>query len=414
MSRRLLLVLLALLVVGAGAVVGWRVVAAGGDYDHGLERYDDETGEPNVYVNLPDGDAQLALGSPDGHRLVVQWRDPDGHGWTAPETVWEDERNEAVENTVRYGGGTVAIVETYTSDVHDDSDLSASYVSVVCRDRTCAAQGEEGWTSAAQVTPDGSTVYLGQSRRGVRFWDTTDGFHEERWEARPARSSVSEPVLAPDGSLRLVAATPARGACTFELLTSEPRSAALTAQARRTEPLRGPRRSDCLSYLETWSDDWLKVYPYDHRGATFSFVSDGGTWRSTAEDASGLDLVDVDRGCCDTGIAAFVHWNDVAFGSPDGRRIQVQSHRLGEERWSDPVVLDDAPPGARCTWMDGYEAGPQGYAVVMTCARGHAVAASPDLADWTSAYLAGNGEVTADDEGLRIGERLVWSPADGF
>ena len=421
MSRRRLALAIAsaLVVLGATALVGWRVVV-GDAYGHRLERYDNDTGEPNVYVNLPDGEAQLALGSPDGHRLVVQWRDPDGHGWTEPETVWEDERNEAVENTVRYGGGTVAIVQTYTSDVHDDSDLSASFVSIVCRDRACAAQPEEGWTSAAQVTPDGSTVYLGQSRTGVRFWDAASGFHEEPWDGHPAlpagRASVSEPVLAPDGSLRLVAATPARERCTFELLTSEPGSAALAAQARRTEQLRGPRRSECRSYAETWSDDWLKVHPDDHRATTFSFVRDAGTWRSTAEDASGLELVDVRRGCCDTGIAAFVHWHDVAFGSPDGRRIRVQTHLLGEPRWSEPVELDGAPAGVRCTWVDGYEAGPEGYAVVMTCPGGYAVAASPDLAEWTSAYLPArrNALVTADDAGLRIGERLAWTPEGGF
>lgn len=419
MNRRaVVLAAVAALALAAVAALGWQVTRDD-TYAHALERYDNETGEPNVYVNLPDGEAQLALGSPDGHRLVVQWRDPDGHGWTAPQTVWEDRENEAVENTVRYGGGTAVIVEAYTADVHDDSDLSASYVAVVCRDLVCDARPDPG-ASVGQVTPDGSTAYLGQSEQGVVFWDADDGFVDAPWDGHPGldsrRSSVSSPVLAPDGSLRLVAAAPARGACTFELLTSEPRAAALTSGAERTEPLRGPRPSECRSYTSTWSDAWLTVHPDDHRAATFSFVEEDGAWTSEPGDASGLDVIDVGRGCCDTGVQEFVHWNEVAYGSPDGRRIQVQSHLLGQDRWSDPVVLGGAPPGERCTWADGYEAGPSGFAVVMTCPGGYAVAASPDLEQWTSAYLPGSGQaqVVGDDTGLTVGDRRVWTPTAGF
>lgn len=415
--RRLGIVLvLGVLLLGAGAVAGWLLWQHDEDYDHTLVRYDNDDGEPNVYVNLPDGDAQLALGSPDGHRLVVQWRDPDGHGWTAPVTVWNDRKNLAIENTVRYGGGTAAIVETYTDDVHNDSDIGATYVAVVCRERRCDAT--ESSTSEAQVTPDGSTAYLGQSRQGVLFWDSSGGFDRSRWKNHPGldyhRSSPSEPVLAPDGSLRIIGSAPDRGSCRFELYTSSPRSAALTAQGARTERLRGSSPSDCRSYTSTWSDTWLQVNPSDHRAATFWFVDDGD-WSTTTQDASGFDLVDVRRGCCDSAAAGFIHWNDVTFGSPDGERIQVQSHLLGEETWSEPVVLDGAPPDSRCTWMDGYEAGPQGYAVVMTCHDGLAVAASPDLREWSSTYLPGvAGQPAGDDDGLTIGKELVWTPDGGF
>lgn len=406
---------LALLALVAGAVAGWSAWHGEDAYDHTLQHYGDR-GEPNVYVDLPDGEAQLALGSPDGHRLVVQWRDPDGHGWTAPETVWNDRENLAIENTVRYGGGTVAVVETYTSDVHDDSDSSASYVAVVCRDLACDATDSRA--TEGQVTPDGSSAYLGQSAEGVLFWDASAGFHEEPWENHPGfdyrRASPSEPVLAPDGSLRMVGSAPDRGSCTFALYTSEPGSAGLTVADRRTEPLRGNRPSDCRTYLATWSDSWVQVNPSNHRGATFWFVDDGDGWTSTTEDASGFDRIDV-RGCCDSSSIGFVHWNDVTFGSPDGQRIQVQSHLLGEERWSDPVLLDGAPPGSRCRWQEGYEAGPQGFAVVMTCRGGVAVAATPDLQSWTSTYLPGvRGAAVGDDEGLSIGQRRVWSPVDGF
>ena len=418
MRRGWFVTVLVLLTLGAGVVVGWSMWRDGGEYGHDLEQYDDRTGEPSVYVNLPDGDAQLALGSPDGHRLVVQWRDPDGHGWTSPETVWDDPDMRAIENTVRYGGGTVAIVETYTDDVHDDSDIGNLQVAVVCRDRTCDAHA--GSSTEAQVTPDGATAYLGQSRKGVLLWSTGRGFGTEPWRGHPGfdlhRTSPSEPVLAPNGSLRIVSSTPSRDSCTFALLTSAPGSADLTMRARHTEPIRGRSLSDCRTYLATWGDSWVQVNAEDHRATTFWFVGDSsGPWRATARDASGLAPVDVDRGCCDTSIAGFVHWNDIAFGSPDGRRIQVQSHLLGQQHWSEATVLDVAPARSGCRWMDGTEVGPEGYAVLMGCRDGLAVAASPELETWESAYLRGvEGEPIGDDDGLRVGDRLIWTPARGF
>src|SRR4051812_22272397 len=93
-----------LLLVGAALVVGlalaagvaWWATSGSSGYDHALQRYGEDHGEANRYVNLPDGAAQLSYGSPDGHRLVVQWRDPDGHGWTAPETLYASRRLTAV------------------------------------------------------------------------------------------------------------------------------------------------------------------------------------------------------------------------------------------------------------------------------------------------------------------------------
>jgi hypothetical protein len=50
--------------------------------------------------------------------------------------------------------------------------------------------------------------------------------------------------------------------------------------------------------------------------------------------------------------------------------VQVQTRVLGDETWSQRQVLDGAPAGHRCTWMDGYEVGDTGFAVLMTCDRG--------------------------------------------
>lgn len=422
-----------------GALVGALVVAAAGvawsqlddgPYTHPLVRFDDDRGEANRYTNLDDRAAQLSVGSPDGHDLVVQWRDPDGHGWTAPETVWTDGENLAIENTVRYGGGTVAIVETYTPDTGDDSDINAVFVSIVCRDLTCEATDAGGIDSEAQVTPDGSLVYVGDTERHVQLWSADGGFHAVLWSGHPRydypRLVVSSPVLAPDGSLRVVSGRFSAGACTFELLSSPRRSADLTSVARRSQPLRGDLQSDCQTYVDTFSADWVAVHSYDHRASDFWFVRDGDAWTTTRRDPSGLEIVDVGRTeCCDTGVVGFVHWNDVAYGSPDGRRMQVQTHLLGDQTWSEPQLLEGAPAGYPCTWLDGHEVG-DGFLLLMTCHEegrpvpdpftgdAYAVAASTDLEHWDTAWVA---DVRRDPEvshdGLRLG-RLTWTAGSGF
>ena len=418
-----------LVVLGSAAVGGWLAWPDEAPYDHALVRFGDD-GEPNRYVNLDEGEAQLSIGSPDGRRLVVQWRDPDGHGWTEPDTVWTDEQNIAIDNTVRYGGGTVGIVETYTPDTSDEDDSHDVQVGIVCRDLVCTADDKAGFGGEPQVTPDGEVVYLGQDERGVHLWTEEEGLHRAPWSGHPGFDyrtvSVSEPVLAPDGSLRLVASRPSRQACTFELLTSEPGSADLTATTRSTQPMRGRAESDCQSYLGTFSPDWLAVHPYDHRAPDFWFVRDGDAWTTTYDDPSGLEAIDVPRGrCCDTGILGFVHWNDVAFGSPDGRRIQVQTHLLGEESWGESQLLAGAPAGFRCTWLDGHDLG-DGLVLVLTCHESsspvrdefsgdaYAVAATTDLEHWETEWVAGvkNHPVVTED-GVRVG-RLSWSPDGGF
>lgn len=417
--RLLVIVAVALAVVGGLAWAGWAAWGPG-VYGQTLVRYDDDRGEANRFVNTGDGEAQLSIGSPDGHAIVVQWRDPDGHGWTDPDTVWDDDTNTAVDNTVRLGGGTVGILQTYTPDVHQDSDIDNVTVAIVCRDQRCDAQLSPGYGGEPQVTPDGSTVYLGQSEQGASLWTRDDGFRLARWSGHPGfayrRDSPSEPVLAPDSSLRVVSSHPSRGSCTFELLTSTPGTADLSVAARTTEPIRGRSRSDCSSYLQTFSADWVDVEPSDHRAAGFWFVRDGDTWRTTREDPSGLQPVDVDgRACCDTGIVGFVHWNDVAYGSPDGRTIVVQTHLLGEERWREPVTIEtDVPESRRCTWIDGTDAGDDGMALLMQCGQGYVVAASADLLTWDSAWVDGvRQEPEVADDVLHVGS-LTWSDADGF
>src|SRR4051812_48261076 len=224
---------------GIGALVGWGAWPEGTPYRHSLVRDDGDRGGADRFVNLDDGAAQLSIGSPDDHRVVVQWRDPDGHGWTAPETVWTDKSNVLIDDTVRYGGGTVAIDETYTRDVHGEDDTDDVDATIVCRELGCTARESTAFGGEPQVAPDGRTAYLGEDREAAYLWTPDRGIHRAPWSGHPGfdyhQVSPSEPVLAPDGSLRVVTSRPARGHCTFELLASTPGTAELTSVARTTE-----------------------------------------------------------------------------------------------------------------------------------------------------------------------------------
>ena len=422
MLRRRALSALALGLLIPMAATGCSAGGDAGGYTDELVKYDNDKGEPNRYVDLDDGEAQLSIGSPDRHRIVVQWRDPDGSGWTAPETVWTDEKNTAIQNTVRYGGGTVGILEMYSTDPDSDSDTDSVTIGIICRDRVCTAKKTPGYGGEAQVTPDGSAVYLGQNAKGAALWTPEKGIHLSRWSGHPGFEygvvSTSAPALATDGSLRVVTSRPSRGSCTYDLLASAGGPADLTRVGRSAQPLRGAGSSDCYATLDTFSADWVAVRPSDPQGQYFWFVRRGDRWVATKRDPSGLRTVDARRGCCASSFADFVHWNDVTYASPDGRRIQVQTHLLGEETWSKPQLLDGAARGYRCRWQEGHEVGEQGFAVLMACrsgkVRGYAVAVTPDLATWESTFVADvTEEPLVEEDRIEVGD-VSWTPDGGF
>lgn len=259
-------------------------------YTEKLVSYDDQRGEPNRIVELDDG--QLAIGSPDRHRIVIQWQDPDGSGWTEPETVWTDEDDVAVENTVRHANGTVAIRQLYTSEPDSDSDIGTFDIGIVCRDLSCATTDEPGGAGEAQVTPDGRYVLLGATEEGAVLWTEDEGIHVARWSGHPGhdpyKMSASDPLLAPDGSLRVVGALhPRDDTCTYELYVGDgPGSADLTKAAEATLPL-VQSAVRCATYLLNRTSDRVAVRASDLQTSNFSFEKVDGGWRPSFKDPRG-------------------------------------------------------------------------------------------------------------------------------
>jgi hypothetical protein len=103
----------------------------------------------------------------------------------------------------------------------------------------------------------------------------------------------------------------------------------------------------------------------------------------------------------------------------------VQTHLLGDETWSAPDLLEGAPAGYRCTWLDGSDLG-DGLVLVLTCHEAahpvrdeftgdaYAVAATTDLEHWETAWVADvDSDPVVTEDGLRAGG-LSWTPEGGF
>ena len=161
MSPRRLLPLLVVGLLAGGAL--WGLVLRD---DLVTYRYDQATHAdqaPVARVVETEGDeAALSIGSPDGRGLTVQFRDPDGEGWTEPQEVFrlEGRGRDFSDTTAREEAGTVAVLALFgDGDEFDGDDLT---VGLVCRDRTCAVQREPGFGGEPQVAPDGQTALLGE------------------------------------------------------------------------------------------------------------------------------------------------------------------------------------------------------------------------------------------------------------
>ncbi len=289
-ARRAAFVLVVLALLGGGAAWWWR--EDGTTYPHALVDYDDEMGgEPNRYTDLPDGQARLAFGSPDSHELVVQWRDPDGHGWTAPETIYTDKVNTAIDSTLRAAGGTVAIIETYVPDTSKDEDIDNLSVFIVCRDLRCEVKKLSAANDEPRPSPDGSTVLFGYTYEGAILWTEDEGIHESPWEkvvpVDSGRVSYSTPVLANEGGLLTVASRARKADCDFRLLVSDPGSTALEEVATVVLPRKSGPDQTCRSYLLVDDADRIAVLSNERSWPRFWFVREGDTWRASDRKTAG-------------------------------------------------------------------------------------------------------------------------------
>lgn len=286
MGPRVLVAVAAAVVVLAGLGALWVTVLHDDlvTYRHAQQTYADQA-PPARVIELEGDEAAVSVGSPDGRTLTVQWRDPDGEGWTEVEEVFVLEGRAArgrdlSDTTAREAGGTVAVLALFANSNDDDGDDLD--VGLVCRDRDCWVQPRPGFGGEPEVAPDGRTAYLGEDPRGAWLWDAASGIRRVAWSGHPPYGagpvSTSQPALAPDGSLRVAAARVVPGGCRFTLLATPPLSGDLTPVAATTRPRSGPTDSGCRPFLSVPGPDRVEVRPVDPGQQPFTWDRTEGSW----------------------------------------------------------------------------------------------------------------------------------------
>jgi hypothetical protein len=117
----------------------------------------------------------------------------------------------------------------------------------------------KGVTQVPELSSDGDGVYFGVTERGYVVWSRDECLRELEPEHLPSDGVLGTPLLAPDGSLRVVSGREEDDTCHLTLFTSQPvqestSSVAFTEQASTTAPT---RTGNCATTLEAFTSDRL-------------------------------------------------------------------------------------------------------------------------------------------------------------
>jgi hypothetical protein len=368
-------VVVAVMVALGVTAFGW---AAADDDGSSVGTGSDGPGEYARYLRLDEGRAGTVAVSAS-ERVQVWWRGPGTKGWSAPQVVDGGSDRYLTGTNVRLAGTTLAIRATYNTkppweyaDEVDEPGVSTS-VFIVCRTGSCVASDHyakvqeppcrrgscllsrpesKGVIQVPELSSDGGQVFFGATERGYVVWSHHDGLRELEPERLPARGVLGTPMLAPDGTLRVVAGREENRTCGLRLFTSRrvKESTSAVAFTEQAGPAAAATSSgNCATTLEAFASDQLLVHT-DRAEPTF-LIQVGDRWHATAEDPTGMVRYRPRPGRQASGSTVrtgYWHWREVVTGSPDGRRLVAQVHFPGEARWTEPVTVAVAPPGFKC------------------------------------------------------------------
>jgi hypothetical protein len=202
-----------------------------------------------------------------------------------------------------------------------------------------------------ELSSEGGQVFFGATERGYVVWTSEGGLRNLAPENLPTESAPGAPMLAPDGTMRVVAGRAEDGTCRLKLLTSAPVEASTSAlrfteQATTTAPT---ETGSCATTLEAFTSDQLLVHT--DRAEPSYLVRIDGRWEATTEDPTGMVRYVPRTGRQAEGSTVrtgYWHWREVVTASPDGKRLVAQVHFPGQARWTEPVTVAVAPRGLRC------------------------------------------------------------------
>lgn len=295
------------------------------------------------YFAVPGGTVAVDAWS-DSHRLMVFWRDEGESVWSKVTRAYSDDDRYAIYLQIRVAGSTIAMHETVLdNDVSPDDATPEQYqaglseVFAVCKVGVCTAS--ERFADA---------VLFGTTGDDYVVWADGVDIHRTTPTGLPGDEVRGRPLIAPDGSFRVVTGMASGTGCTYTLFTSDPGSVAF-APAVSSDVPDEQTSPDCSNWVETFSDDYVIA----HTGAAdpLLFERDGSGWVQTAEDPSGLVYQPSShrRPIAGSAVrAGFWHWREVVVATPDGHQLYAQFHFPGEETWRDAQLVATAPHQWRC------------------------------------------------------------------
>ena len=293
-------------------------------------------------VRLAD-DVRLAVGSPDGHRIQVQWsRTGRADGWSAPTTV-DTDRLWTHDIQLSHRGSTAAIDPDWWREKVLDDDYAPHHTSqVVCRDFRCLPAHSSDDLSGTKLDAGGDFASFGLGPQRVLLWSVDSGFRTAAITGIGTRATYD---LAPDGSFVAAQGRAVGPLCVYDLYVTDRhqtrfRRVASSAQVPAEPPCDtasfevGPDRvnvdveelSEGIEFRRS-DDRWSVV---QSRHPLVAYPDTHG--RST------LGTQEIDLGGAGT----------LSIGSPDQRRIMVQTQPAGSREWGPPRQVATAPTGTRC------------------------------------------------------------------
>ena len=295
-------------------------------------------------VTLDNG-VEIAIGSDDDDRFVVQWRDDGGSKWSAPKTVADGSDLDASKVTLEARGDTAfAGLDWYDED-DDERESYGRSDALVCRAFDCELLEDAGEPMAdtkgryavARVDEDDFEYAVWRAGEGWGDTITLEGVPKENERAIKPRV-----YLLGDRSFVTVIGREAADGCTFELLSSKPEEAELEVVAATT-----PRLQDGC-YAENVAADGDEVTAYNRDiDQQISFTRDGKDWTDDLSATGGLLPIDPAAGFGMV-LTELEDDSSVAIGSPDLRTIVAQRRPTGQTEWSTATTLLRAPAGEQC------------------------------------------------------------------
>lgn len=337
------LVLFGVVVVGAAAAgLGvTRTPAPELTFDHPLAHYAAE--KPKVR-KLPDG-GRIAVGSRTGHDITVQWRDPQGTSWSAPQRVQYQAKRWTHDMSVRQAAGTVTITPDFWTEQILDDDYDPDFTTLtVCRNYWCDESRTSAWLTSATIAEAGRLVAFQKDERHFLLWEDGRGYRTTTVRGMPGGDQRIR--VLPDGSFVGVAGRWDGQRCHYVLYTAGRRS---TSFHQEVESSGFYDFKPChLSSADVAGKDTVDVW-IESLSDDISFHRKGSTWTIDKRALTRMQIPDTRGKSTITPTEIRIGRRGTALiGSRDQQSIVLQTRPGPRKPWDNERAIAHAPANTVC------------------------------------------------------------------